>query len=77
MSNQSGSGRGRTDVGSWIITLIMLWVFFPVGVILLVINLKKAFEAPPSSSDAPGPPRRAAAHDHAPPGWTVDPRAAG
>lgn len=60
MSNQSGSGRGRTDVGSWIITLIMLWVFFPVGVILLVINLKKAFEAPPSSSVRPMRPARPA-----------------
>lgn len=51
MSNQSGSGR--TDAGGWILTLIMLWVFFPVGLILLVINLKKAFQAPPSSTAAP------------------------
>lgn len=46
MSNQSGSGR--TDVWNWVLTLLMLWIFFPLGVILLVINLKKAFEAPPS-----------------------------
>ncbi len=39
MSNQSNGGpqgRDSNELGSWIVTIVMLWAFFPVGVILLI-----------------------------------------
>ena len=53
MSNQSNGGpqgRDSNELGSWIVTIVMLWAFFPVGVILLISKLKKAFRSPPRPS---------------------------
>ena len=49
MSNQSYNNYNRSDVGAWVLTIIMLWVFFPVGVILLISRLRKAFRGEPGA----------------------------
>ena len=41
--SKANPGRGSgNEIGSWVFTIFMLWAFFPLGVILLIIQLKKA-----------------------------------
>ncbi len=41
--NSNYNNQGGGEVGAWIFTIIMLWVFFPVGVVMLICKLRDAF----------------------------------